>query len=207
MEFTCAAQPGTGADDEADLVVTGSHFALVLGGAEEGCRHLGRWRTRALGGRLADELVRRPDAPLTALLDAALAGVREFHHRQLCLGGAPGAPSSVAVVRERDGLLDLLVRGGAAALVQFPDVTVNAVLAPADGGAPGGPAPEAAVGSLPVKDLSRVCLLGGGAHRMAEPYEAYWPYLFDRFATDGPGAVLTATPYRGAAAALGTPRP
>lgn len=219
MEIITATRSGGGPDGSEDLVVAGGHFALLLDGTGTGtgpgtvdaggCGHGARGLLRELGSRLADGLIRSEDAPLGPMLHGAFESVREAHRRRCSSTPARGqvpSPATVAVLRERGHFLDLLVLGGVAALVQFPDLTVNAVRGrePAEGGAT--EEASAVVGSLPTKDVHRVCLLSGGAYRLAEPYEKRWPLLLDQFGSTGPDAFVSATPYDDASVALCVPR-
>ncbi|MFC9848834.1 hypothetical protein ACFWFF_07995 [Streptomyces sp. NPDC060223] len=176
---------------------------------KERCGHGARGLVKELGSRLADGLIRNADAPLGAMLRGAFESVREAHRLRCSSTSARGpvpSAATVAVLRQRGHFLDLLVLGGVAALVQFPDLTVNAVRGrrPAGGGAT--EEASAVVGSLPAKDVHRVCLLSGGAYRLAEPYEKRWPLLLDQFGSAGPDAFVAATPYDDASVALCVPR-
>jgi hypothetical protein len=227
VEITTATRSGGGPDGSEDLVVAGGHFALLLDGTGAdtgagtgagtgtgtgevgGCGHGAGGLVKELGSRLADGLIRNEDAPLGAMLRRAFESVREAHRLRCSSTPARGPvpPSAmVAVLRERGHFLDLLVLGGVTALVQFPDLTVNAVRGrrPAAGGAT--EEVPAVVGSLPAKDVHRVCLLSGGAYRLAEPYEKRWPLLLDQFGSAGPDAFVSATPYDDASVALCVPR-
>jgi hypothetical protein len=164
---------------------------------------------KELGSRLADGLIRNADAPLGTMLRGAFESVRGAHRLRCSSTPARGpvpSAATVAVLRQRGHFLDLFVLGGVAALVQFPDLTVNAVRGrrPAGGGAT--EEASAVVGSLPAKAVPRVCLLSGGAYRLAEPCEKRWPLLRDQFDSAGPDAFVAATPYDDASVALCVPR-
>ena len=224
MEITIATRSGGGPDGIEDLVVTGGHFALVLGGSDtgtgsdggsginpagaDGCGHDAHGLVREVGHRLAEGLLRDEDAPLAPMLRAAFDSVGEARHGRCASTLEPTQvrPSvTVSVLRERGNFLDLLVLGEVAALVQFPDLTVNAVRGHRPAGGWETEASSAAVGSLPAKDVHRVCLLSAGAYRLAEPYRKRWPLLLDRFGSEGPDAFLSATPYDDASVALCVP--
>lgn len=244
MEITSATRPGRGHDRSAELVLTGGHFAVLLdvggaapyegeGGGEgpSGPAHrvpgrVGRCggehdidaggAARALGGRLADGLLRQEQAPLSLLLREALRDLpveRRTPARVLVPSPPPGPPgeppaTAVAILRERGDFLDLLVLGDAAVVLQFPDRTVNVVR-----GGPRTPLarPQAAGrtvgGSLASRDVRRACLLTGAAHQLAARSAAGWPRLLDRLAEAGPGALVAGTPYASATVALCTPGP
>ncbi len=244
MEITSATRPGRGHDRSAELVLTGRHFAALLdvggaapyegdGGGEEpsgpayrvpgrgsgsdGEHDTGAGRAaRALGGRLADGLLRQEQVPLSLLLREALRDLpveRRTPARVPVPSPPPGPPgeppaTAVAIVRERGDFLDLLVLGDAAVVLQFPDRTVNVVR-----GGPRTPSahPQAAgrtvVGSLASRDVRQVCLLTGAAHELAARSNADWPQLLDRLAEAGPGVLVAGTPYASATVALCTPGP
>ncbi|MFD3326412.1 hypothetical protein [Streptomyces sp. NPDC058701] len=242
MEITSATRPGHGHGRSAELVLTGGHFAALLdvggatpyegegggegpsgpasrvsgrvGGSEGGHDIDAGSAARALGGRLADGLLRQEQVPLSLLLREALRDLpleRRTPARVLVPSPPPGPPgeppaTAVAVVRERGDFLDLLVLGDAAVVLQFPDRTVNVVR-----GGPRAPLahPQAAgrtvVGSLASRDVRRVCLLTGAAHELAVRSNAGWPRLLERLAEAGPGALVAGAPYASATVALCTP--
>lgn len=173
---------------------------------------------RELGGRLADGLLRQEPAPLSLLLrEARLNLPAQWRTPARVLvperSPSPGRPTAlpgaaVAIVRERGDFLDLLVRGDAAVVLQFPDRTVNVVR----GGPRTPPADQRAtdrtvVGSLAARDVHRVCLLTGAAYELAVLSQAGWPRLLDRLAAAGPGALVAGSPYTSATVALCTPGP
>jgi hypothetical protein len=111
MRVAIDTQPGGAAPNE-DWVAATPALAIVLdglstAGLDTGCRHGVPWYVAHLGGQLVAALA-NPDSPLTASLADALERVAALHPE--CDLGHPGTPSAtVAILRQRDAVLDHLV--------------------------------------------------------------------------------------------------
>ncbi|MQA98008.1 MAG: protein phosphatase 2C domain-containing protein [Streptosporangiales bacterium] len=224
MRVATASEPAPGRANE-DLVRTGRNWAAVFDGAtrrlgeDGGCVHDVPWLVRTLGAALAELLddpragsaVPLPDA-LAAAIEATMAA-----HSGTCDLDDPGSPSStVAILRERDGLADHLVLCDSPIVLCHRDGHVEVVqderLDRLPGGRPysaelvralrntdGGfwvasTRPEAAyravTGTAPVASLRGAALLTDGVSRLVEAYGTGWPALADRLARYGPQALI-----------------
>ncbi|MET8025156.1 hypothetical protein [Streptomyces avermitilis] len=111
MRVAIDTQPGGAAPNE-DWVAATPTLAVVLDGLsttglDTGCRHGVPWYVTHLGSELVSALV-DPGASLAAGLARALERVAALHPE--CDLGNPGTPSAtVAILREREGVLDHLV--------------------------------------------------------------------------------------------------
>ncbi|MGW0121248.1 hypothetical protein [Streptomyces sp. NPDC003327] len=111
MRVAIDTEPG-GATPNEDWVAATSSFAIVLDGVstaglDTGCRHGVPWYVAQLGGHLVAALA-NPNESLTDGLATALEQVAALHAE--CDLGNPGTPSAtVAILRQRDGVLDHLV--------------------------------------------------------------------------------------------------
>ncbi|MEV8456178.1 hypothetical protein AB0467_27465 [Streptomyces sp. NPDC052095] len=196
MEITSATRPGNAPGGNEDVVIAGGRFAVLVNTAGP-LRPDAHPPVPEICARLTAGLIRRPDAPLRTLLGEALDGAEADYPAALC----------VAVARTREGKVDLLLRGGTAALIQFPNLTVNEML---HRHYPG----RALAGSLPVSEVRRVCLLSEGAHRLAGRCGWDGRAVLDRATAEGPDALLEkmraaepAHPFSGASVALCSPYP
>ncbi|MFJ6012000.1 hypothetical protein [Streptomyces sp. NPDC092952] len=172
MEINSATHPGDAPRGNEDVVIAGSRFAVLVNAAGP-LRPGTRPPVSEVCARLAAGLIECPDAPLDTLLGEALGGAEADYPSALC----------VAVARTREGKVDLLLRGGTAALIQFPNLTVNEMLHSRYPGRP-------LAGSLPVSEVRRVCLLSEGAHRLAGRCGWNGREVLDRVAAEGPDALL-----------------
>ncbi|MGC5345041.1 hypothetical protein ACPXCE_11615 [Streptomyces sp. DT24] len=178
MEITCAARPGGDPGGIEDVIVTGGRFAVLVNTAGPGPGT--HPPAHEICAQLVAGLIQHADTPLPALLDAALG---EAEAGPPASGSEPPASLSVAVARTREGKVDLLLRGETAALIQFPDLTVNEML---HSRYPG----RALVGSLPVSEARRVCLLSEGARRLADRCGWDCRRILDQVTAEGPDALL-----------------
>ncbi|WP_432021262.1 hypothetical protein [Streptomyces sp. 1222.5] len=111
MRVAIDTQPG-GPTPNEDWVAGTSSLAVVLdglstAGLDTGCRHGVPWYVAHLGGELVAALA-DPSVTLAASLADALARVAALHPE--CDLGNPGTPSAtVAILRQRDRILDYLV--------------------------------------------------------------------------------------------------
>lgn len=111
MRVAIDTQPGGTALNE-DWVAATPTLAVVLDGLstvglDTGCRHGVPWYVARLGSQLVSALA-DPDVSLTTGLADALEQVAALHSE--CDLGNPGTPSAtVAVLRQREGVLDHLV--------------------------------------------------------------------------------------------------
>lgn len=129
MRIATCSVPGSGQVNE-DLVVTGDRWAVVLDGAGQypgvdvGCIHDVVWVVGRLGAHLAAEL---PEpAPLADVLSAAIAATAADHGPACDLTHPLAYGATVAMARERAGLVEWLVLGDAAAVVEQADGSVFA---------------------------------------------------------------------------------
>ncbi|WP_406096470.1 hypothetical protein [Kitasatospora purpeofusca] len=221
FEITHATVPTPGGVSEA-AVVTGPGFALVLDGATAtgattGCTHDVTWYVEQLAGHLCAQLLTDSSAGLREILRTALTVLVDGHGRTCDMTNADSPSSTVAVVRERDGSLDVLVLGhspvalhrinGAVEVIVDDRVaylgsyTEDAVRGYRNNSTGGfwvaGAKPEAAdhalTASIPLSQIQQVAVLSAGASRLPERYGWSWPRFMVELSESGPGQVIGAT--------------
>jgi len=217
ISFVCQAGPDTAANE--DFVLASERFVIVLDGATAsglptGCAHDVAWLASRLGGRLAAVLTEQPGLALREVLRQGIAAVRALH--PACDLANPDSPSStVAVVRELDGVLDCLALADSPVVVETHDGEVIEVsddrlahlpaydrdsvsrLRNTDGGFwVAGTRPEAAdravVTAVPTASVRRFALVTDGVSRLVERYGWSWPELLDVLEKQGPAAAVRA---------------
>ncbi|MFE4356151.1 protein phosphatase 2C domain-containing protein [Kitasatospora sp. NPDC056800] len=220
LEITHATAPTPGGINE-DAVVTGPGFAVVLDGATAtgaptGCIHSVAWYVRQLAARLSSALLTN-DGELREILREA---IRELvaDHGQTCDMSNPDSPSStVAMVRARGDVLEVLSLADSPVAVQRRDGSVQVVVDDRtshlssytrdavrgfrnnDNGGfwVASTKPEAAdravLASVPVAEVSTVAVLSDGASRLPERYGWLWERFMADLASNGPTHIIDAT--------------
>ncbi|MFJ6012073.1 protein phosphatase 2C domain-containing protein [Streptomyces sp. NPDC092952] len=127
MRVSIDTLPG-GANPNEDWVAGTPTLAIVLDGLSTaglatGCRHGVPWYVAQLGGHLAAVLA-EPERPLSSALAEALEQVAALHRE--CDLSNPGTPSAtVAILRQRHGVLEHLVLADSPIVIEGPhDYTV-----------------------------------------------------------------------------------
>lgn len=221
FEITHATVPAPGGVSEA-AVVTGPAFALVLDGATAtgattGCAHDVAWYVRQLAGLLCARLLTDGSPGLREILRTALAALVEKHGRTCDMTNADSPSSTVAVVRERDGALDILVLGHSPVALQRTNGAVEVIVDdraayldsyapeavsgyrnnPAGGFWVAGAKPEAAdhalTASIPLSQIEQFAVLSEGAAHLPERHGWSWPHFMAELSEAGPGRIITAT--------------
>ncbi|MFD5083925.1 hypothetical protein ACFVYP_34205 [Kitasatospora sp. NPDC058201] len=221
FEITHATVPAPGGVTEA-VVVTGPTFVLVLDGATAtgaatGCAHDVAWYVRQLAGLLRARLLSPGSPCLREILRTALTSLVEEHGQSCDMANADSPSSTVAVVRERDGVLDVLVLGHspvalqrsngaievivddrAAYLDSYTEKAVSGFRNNAAGGFwVAGAKPEAAdhalTASIPLSRIQQVAVLSEGAAHLPERYGWSWPRFMAELSESGPGRIIAAT--------------
>jgi hypothetical protein len=217
LAFATEAAPGRVNDDH---VVLAPGFAIVLDGVTQlpgvdtGCVHGPGWLVRALGAELAAAL----SADGAVALDAALAGAIDavcHRHADTCDLRNPDSPSAtVAIVRERPGLLDYLVlcdstvafagADGITAITDDRTARLPAYDRASVAGVrnrPGGfwvastapqAAAEALAGTVATDSLRRMLVCTDGVARLVDFFGLGWPDVFDLAERGGPPALIRA---------------
>ncbi|MFC1417277.1 protein phosphatase 2C domain-containing protein [Streptacidiphilus cavernicola] len=217
VSYVCRAGPDTAVNE--DFVLASERFVVVLDGATAsglptGCVHDVAWLVGRLGGQLAALLIERPELALPETLRQGIVNTRALH------GGCdltnPDSPSStVALVREREGVLDCLVLADspvvlettAGEIVEVSDdrvarlpacdrVALSRLRNSDQGFWVAGSRPEAAdravVLSLPAAEVRRFAVVTDGVSRLVERYGWSWLRLLDALEQEGPDSVVRA---------------
>jgi hypothetical protein len=218
MLITHATRPAPDVDRNADSVVTGPDFAVVLDGAtaapgiDTGCIHDVPWLVGRLGAELARVLLAESPS-LTDALGHAIEGVKA-QHADTCDLDNPDSPSStVAIVRDRGEAVDYLALSDSPIVLRRVDGSIDVVhddrndylpgytveIVRQQRNAPGGfwvastkpeAAKEALTGSLPRESLDCAGLFTDGASRLAERHGFRWADLIELLAQDGPTKII-----------------
>ncbi|MFC1441048.1 protein phosphatase 2C domain-containing protein [Streptacidiphilus sp. N1-10] len=217
ISHTSEASPDAAANE--DFVIASERFAVVLDGATDsglpnGCVHGVAWLAQRLGTQLAAVLVTEPESDLRGVLRRAILDTRALHAD--CDLSNPNSPSAtVAIVRERGGMLDCLVLADAAVLVERRDGEVVELtddrvdhlpaydresvsrLRNTEGGfwvagAEPAAAEQALTMSLPLAGISRFLLVSDGVSRLVERFGWGRRDLLDLVEKQGPAAAVRA---------------
>ncbi|MEV5411015.1 protein phosphatase 2C domain-containing protein [Thermopolyspora sp. NPDC052614] len=221
MNVTYRTEPMPGGRNE-DFVVAGPSWVVVLDGAtaradvDSGCRHDVSWLVGQLGSALARQLVTRAEESLPTLLAAAIRGTMAAHG-DVCDLGNPDSPSStVAVLRERAGLVEYLVLCDSSVVLRGVDGTLAVVHDDRVDRLPGGrpysvelvrssrnrvggfwvastcpeAAGEALTGAVPAGAVDGVLMVTDGVSRLVEWYGRTWEEVVATAAKDGPGRLV-----------------
>lgn len=217
ISHTSEASPDTAANE--DFVIASERFAVVLDGATDsglpnGCVHGVAWLAGRLGAQLAAVLVAEPELELRAALRQGILNTRALHAD--CDLTNPNSPSAtVAVTRERDGMLDCLVLADAAVVVERRDGEVVELtddrvdhlpaydresvsrLRNTEGGfwvagAEPAAADRALTMSLPLPGIRRFLLVSDGVSRLVERFGWGWRDVLDLLEKQGPAAAVRA---------------
>jgi hypothetical protein len=234
VSYETAAAPGYGRVNE-DLVLGGPTWVAVLdgatapGGVGSGCVHDVAWLVGRLGSALVRQLATRPDVSLPDIVAGAISGTMAAH-ADTCDLGDPDSPSStVAVLRERDGLLDYLVLCDSPIVLRRVDGMLTVIEDDRIDRLPGGrpysresvrslrnraggfwvastvpeAAHEALSGSVESATVSGALLATDGVTRLVEWYGHTWEQVVATAAEAGPGELIAQV--RTAERARGTP--
>ncbi|MFC1429867.1 protein phosphatase 2C domain-containing protein [Streptacidiphilus sp. N1-3] len=200
-----------------DFVLASERFVVVLDGATAsgmptGCVHDVAWLAGRLGGRLAAVLIERPELGLVEVLREGIVSTLALHAG--CDLRNPDSPSStVAVVRERGGLLEWLVLADSWVVVErvgggivevhddrtahlpaYDRASVSRLRNTDEGFWVASTRPEAAdralTGSVPAAEVRRFAVVTDGVSRLVERYGWSWARVLDALEQRGPAAVV-----------------
>ncbi|WP_329493819.1 hypothetical protein [Kitasatospora herbaricolor] len=222
FEITHATTPTPGGVSEA-AVVTGPAFAFVLDGATAtgattGCAHDVSWYVEQLAGLLCAQLLTQGPASLREILRTALTTLVGEHGQTCDMTNADSPSSTVAVVREHGGSLDVLVLGHSPVALHRTNGAVEVIVddraayldsyaeeavrgyrnsAGAGGFWVAGAKPEAAdqalTASIPLSQIHQFAVLSEGAARLPERYGWSWPRFMAELSDSGPGQIIAVT--------------
>ncbi|WP_371484865.1 protein phosphatase 2C domain-containing protein [Kitasatospora sp. NBC_00315] len=220
LEIIHATAPTPGGVNE-DAIVTGPAFAVVLDGATAtgaptGCVHSVAWYVRQLAAQLSCALLTSDEELREILREAIRALVVE--HGRTCDMSNPDSPSStVAMVRARNGVLEILSLADSPVAVQRTDGSVQVVVddrtshlasytrdavrgfrnSDAGGFWVASTKPEAAdravIASVPLAEVNAVAVLSDGASRLPERYGWTWNRFMAALVSDGPTHIIDIT--------------
>lgn len=220
ISYETAAAPGRPHNE--DYVIAGPTWVAVLDGAtapagvDSGCKHDVPWLVAQLGSALACQLATRANESLPDILAAAIRAAMAAHADTCDLANPDSPSSTVAILRQRDELVDYLVLCDSPIALQRTDGTLTLVdddrtdhlpggrpysldLVRRSRNRPGGfwvasTAPEAAyealTGSVEASTVSGALLLTDGVTRLMEWYGHAWERLVDTAATNDPGELI-----------------
>jgi hypothetical protein len=230
MLISHATRAAPTVDRNEDCVVTGPDFAVVLDGAttapgvDTGCVHDVPWLVTRLGAELA-RLLLTASLSLSDTLSHAIQGVMA-QHPDTCDLTNPDSPSStVAIVREREEIVDYLALSDSPIVLRSVDGTIDVVhddridflpghtveIVRQQRNAPGGfwvastepqAATEALTGSVARDSLDCIGLFTDGASRLAERHGLRWADLIQLLDREGPTAVIDRVRHDDATAVL-----
>ncbi|AWS44749.1 hypothetical protein DKM19_28915 [Streptosporangium sp. 'caverna'] len=220
ITYETAAAPGRPRNE--DYVIGGPTWVAVLDGAtapagvDSGCCHDVPWLVAQLGSALARRIATRPEESLSDIVAGAIRTTMAAHAGTCDLANPDSPSSTVAVLRERGGLVDYLVLCDSPIVLQRTDGTLTLVdddrtdhlpggrpysleLVRASRNRPGGfwvasTAPEAAyealTGSVGLDTVSGALLATDGVTRLVEWYDHTWEQMVATAAAAGPGELI-----------------
>lgn len=219
MQISQVCQVGPDAAANEDFVLVSERFVVVLDGATasglpSGCVHDVAWLAGRLGGRLATVLIEQPDLALREVLREGITRTRALHPQ--CDLTNPDSPSStVAMVREHNGMLDCLALADSPVVVETRDggiielnddrtshlpaydrVSVARLRNSDEGFWVASTRPEAAdralITSVPVAGVRRFAVVTDGVSRLVERFGWSWVQVLDALEKQGPASVVRA---------------
>ncbi|MFJ8745068.1 protein phosphatase 2C domain-containing protein [Embleya sp. NPDC127516] len=219
MQVSHISEPSPGGIND-DSVVASERFVIVLDGAtanglDTGCVHDVPWVVSRLAAQLSARLITDDGAPLAEILADGIAAVCDLH-ADTCDLTNPNSPSTtVALLRNRGGLVDYLVLCDSPIVIETTSGDIRPINDDATAHLPGytreilqevrnqpggfwvaSTKPEAAkyaiTGSVLAADVRRVAVMTDGMSRLVERYEWEWSQLLDVLEAAGPSAAVNA---------------
>ncbi|MEV6865423.1 protein phosphatase 2C domain-containing protein [Streptosporangium subroseum] len=220
ITYETAAAPGRPHNE--DYVIGGPTWIAIFDGAtaptgvDSGCKHDVPWLVSHLAGNLGRGLAAEPAVPLPDILAGAISATMAAHADTCDLGNPDSPSSTVAILRQRDGVVDYLVLCDSPIVLQRADGALALVdddrtdhlpggrpysleLVRASRNRPGGfwvasTVPEAAyealTGSVGLDTVSGALLATDGVTRLVEWYGHSWEQIVDTAATAGPTELI-----------------
>ena len=218
VSYICRPAPVPPARPNDDFVLATERFVIVLDGAtapvgvDSGCVHDVPWLVSRLAVNLAAQLLRDSSGALAGVLRAGIAATMA-DHADTCDLGNPDSPSStVVILRVGVDVLDYVVLGDSALLVEhdgellvahddrtayLSDYSLAGVsrLRNSDEGfwiASNRPeaADKAIAGSVPLASVTRAALMTDGLTRLVERYGRSWLDVLEGLDKHGPAQLL-----------------
>lgn len=220
MQTTFATDPGSPGKPNEDYAICGPDWAVILdgatapGGVDSGCVHDVPWLVRHLAQDIAGQLVIGSALPLADILATAIVSTCRYHSGTCDLSNPDSPSSTVAIVRERDGLPDYLVLGDSPVILWRGDGTVQPVADNRTDYLPGGrpysvelvrrcrnvpggfwvasTKPEAAYEAVSgsAEGIASAALLTDGVTRLADRYGMHWDEMLAILQHQGPAALI-----------------
>jgi hypothetical protein len=234
MQVLTATRAAPGRANE-DLVIAAESFTIVLDGVTQppdlvtGCRHNAIWLVERLGDLLAELLGRTGRQPLDEVLAEAIRRLGTAHGPACDLTNPESPSATVAIIRERDDLLDCLVLCDSTVVLDHGDRCVSltddrtARLPAYDRetvgrlrNAPGGfwvasTRPEAAhqalTATVPLASIRQALVCTDGVSRLVETFGSTWTDVLALANGTGPQSVIDAVREAERAGIPSTPRP
>jgi serine/threonine protein phosphatase PrpC len=133
MDIASASIPGDGEAYE-DRAISGADWAVVLDGAgpysgfDYGCHHSASWLVDQLAAHLTEALAGCNELGLNDVLADAIQATRNAHGPQCDPDHPLALGATVAIVRQRRGVVEWLVLGDSTAVIEHADGEVIAVI-------------------------------------------------------------------------------